>query len=122
MSRSDLMQDPLDDALTGTPENSSINSGQWMALAAAGCLTVAANAQKDSFTPMALDAGFGKMDITAPTTPIKIATTRSTVKRSRKNTLARTAASGGKRLNSRTACPALVSLAPNADSAFVPGP
>ena len=40
-----------------------------MVVAAAGFLTVAANAQKDSFTPMALDAGFGKMDITAPSTP-----------------------------------------------------
>jgi hypothetical protein len=63
---------------------------------------------------------FESVSITAPTTPIKVATTRSTVRRSRKNTLARRAPSGGKRLNSRTAWPALVSLAPNADSAFVP--
>jgi hypothetical protein len=39
-------------------------------LAAAGVLAVSAGAQdKDSFTPMPLDAGFGKMDLTEPTTP-----------------------------------------------------
>jgi hypothetical protein len=36
-------------------------------LLAAGCvLCASAQKQKDSFTPMALDAGFGKMDLTAP--------------------------------------------------------
>jgi hypothetical protein len=32
----------------------------------AGCVLAAAGQNKNSFTPMALDAGFGKMDITAP--------------------------------------------------------
>jgi hypothetical protein len=37
---------------------------------AAGCvLAAAAQKSKDSFTPMALDAGFGAMDIAAPSTP-----------------------------------------------------
>jgi hypothetical protein len=36
-------------------------------LVAAGCALAAAAQNKDSFTPMALDAGFGAMDITAPT-------------------------------------------------------
>jgi hypothetical protein len=41
-----------------------------MAVAAAGICVLAASAQdKDSFTPMALDAGFGHMDIAPPTTP-----------------------------------------------------
>jgi hypothetical protein len=35
-------------------------------LLAAGCALAAAAQGKDSFTPMALDAGFGPMDITAP--------------------------------------------------------
>ena len=39
----------------------------WMAaLLAAGCAMAAAGQGKDSFTPMALDAGFGPMDITEP--------------------------------------------------------
>ena len=43
---------------------------QWMAmLLAAGCVLQAAAQGKDSFTPMALDSGFGPMDITAPATP-----------------------------------------------------
>ncbi len=42
----------------------------WVALAAVGVLAVTAQAQdKDSFTPMALDAGFGHMDISPPSTP-----------------------------------------------------
>jgi hypothetical protein len=42
----------------------------WLALAAAGVLVVGAAAQdKDSFTPMPLDAGFGKLDLTEPSTP-----------------------------------------------------
>jgi len=41
-----------------------------VALAAVGVLAVTAQAQdKDSFTPMALDAGFGHMDISPPSTP-----------------------------------------------------
>jgi hypothetical protein len=41
---------------------------RWgMAMLVAGCCVLPAVAQnKDSFTPMALDAGFGPMDITAP--------------------------------------------------------
>jgi hypothetical protein len=38
-------------------------------LLAAGCVLQAAAQGKDSFTPMALDSGFGPMDITAPATP-----------------------------------------------------
>jgi hypothetical protein len=39
----------------------------WMAvLLAVGCALSAAAQNKDSFTPMALDAGFGAMDITPP--------------------------------------------------------
>jgi hypothetical protein len=38
-------------------------------LLAAGCVLPAAAQGKDSFTPMALDSGFGRMDITAPATP-----------------------------------------------------
>lgn len=37
-------------------------------LLAAGCLALAAAAQ-DSFTPMPLDSGFGRLDISPPTTP-----------------------------------------------------
>ena len=41
---------------------------RWsFALLAASALALAASAQfKDSFTPMPLDAGFGRMDISAP--------------------------------------------------------
>ncbi|MDR3752076.1 MAG: hypothetical protein P4K94_11395 [Terracidiphilus sp.] len=38
-------------------------------LAAAGCMLAAAAQDKDSFTPMALDSGFGIMDISVPATP-----------------------------------------------------
>jgi len=42
----------------------------WLALGMAGVLAIAAAAQdKDSFTPMPLDAGFGKLDLTEPATP-----------------------------------------------------
>jgi hypothetical protein len=42
----------------------------WLALGMAGVLALAAAAQdKDSFTPMPLDAGFGKLDLTEPATP-----------------------------------------------------
>jgi hypothetical protein len=46
-----------------------------MALAAAGVLALVSGAlgagaqEKDSFTPMALDSGFGKLDVSQPTTP-----------------------------------------------------
>jgi len=40
-----------------------------MALALAGCCLAAMAQSKDSFTPMALDAGFGPMDISEPTMP-----------------------------------------------------
>ena len=43
---------------------------RWLALAALGLLAVSAFAQgKDSFTPMPLDSGFGKLDLTEPATP-----------------------------------------------------
>jgi hypothetical protein len=42
----------------------------WLALAMAGILALSAGAQdKDSFTPMPLDSGFGKLDLTDPSTP-----------------------------------------------------
>ncbi|HKD61644.1 MAG TPA: hypothetical protein VKB47_14370 [Terracidiphilus sp.] len=42
----------------------------WLALAAATVLLLSAGAQdKDSFTPMPLDAGFGKLDLSDPSTP-----------------------------------------------------
>ena len=42
----------------------------WLALAAATLLGLAAGAQEhDGFTPMALDAGFGKLDLSDPATP-----------------------------------------------------
>ncbi len=42
----------------------------WILVLGAMALTLTAAAQsKDSFTPMALDAGFGPMDITTPSTP-----------------------------------------------------
>jgi hypothetical protein len=42
----------------------------WLALAAAGVLALSVGAQdKDSFTPMPLDSGFGKLDISEPSTP-----------------------------------------------------
>jgi hypothetical protein len=42
----------------------------WLALAAGCVLAVTAGAQdKDSFTPMPLDSGFGKLDLTEPSKP-----------------------------------------------------
>ena len=39
----------------------------WIAMAVVGCCALAAPAQdQDSFTPMPLDSGFGRMDLTAP--------------------------------------------------------
>ncbi len=44
--------------------------GWWSVAVAAGALSLSAAAQdKDSFTPMALDAGFGHMDVSPPSTP-----------------------------------------------------
>jgi len=45
------------------------NRGWIVVLLAAGCGLVAAAQGKDSFTPMALDSGFGPMDISEPATP-----------------------------------------------------
>jgi len=43
---------------------------KWVVLLATGVLALTATAQdKDSFTPMAMDAGFGRIDITEPSTP-----------------------------------------------------
>jgi len=43
---------------------------RWgIALVLAGCCLAAMAQNKDSFTPMALDAGFGPMDISEPTAP-----------------------------------------------------
>jgi hypothetical protein len=74
-----------------------------------------------SASPVSVDplADFDSVRIVAPTT---IASSCSGARRSRSKTLARRAANGGKRLSSRTACAALVALAPNADNAFEPGP
>lgn len=48
----------------------TVRNQWWIVLAAAGAFALAASGQdKDSFTPMALDSGFGHMDISAPTTP-----------------------------------------------------
>jgi hypothetical protein len=47
-----------------------INMWCITAFLAAGLITLSAGAQgKDSFTPMAMDAGFGPMDLTPPITP-----------------------------------------------------
>jgi hypothetical protein len=44
--------------------------GWWSALLVTGVLSVSAAAQdKDTFTPMPLDSGFGHMDVSPPTTP-----------------------------------------------------
>ena len=44
---------------------------RWMlaVILTAGCAVTAAAQDKDTFTPMALDAGFGHMDLTPPTVP-----------------------------------------------------
>ena len=42
----------------------------WIAaIAVAACALAAAAQDKDSFTPMPLDAGFGRMDLSDPTIP-----------------------------------------------------
>ncbi len=44
--------------------------GRWGIAVLAGVIALTASAQnKDSFTPMALDAGFGPMNVSEPTTP-----------------------------------------------------
>ena len=44
--------------------------GRWGIAVLAGAIALAASAQnKDSFTPMALDEGFGPMNVSEPTTP-----------------------------------------------------
>jgi hypothetical protein len=51
-------------------KNMSLNISRWWIPFAACALTLAATAQdKDSFTPMPLDAGFGHMDVSPPATP-----------------------------------------------------
>ena len=40
------------------------NRGWILALVAAGCALAASAQNKDTFTPMALDSGFGSMDLT----------------------------------------------------------
>ena len=48
----------------------SLRLGWWPALLVTGVLSLSAAAQdKDSFTPMPLDSGFGHMDVSPPTTP-----------------------------------------------------
>ena len=41
----------------------------WLTLAALAVAGLTAGAQSDSFTPMPLDSGFGKLDLTDPATP-----------------------------------------------------
>ena len=44
-----------------------MRNGWWLTVGlAAGCVLAAGAQSKDSFTPMALDSGFGRMDISAP--------------------------------------------------------
>jgi hypothetical protein len=44
-----------------------VRNGWWLTVGlAAGCVLAAGAQSKDSFTPMALDSGFGRMDISAP--------------------------------------------------------
>jgi hypothetical protein len=51
-------------------EKNKVQMRSWVAVIAVGTWALAAAAQgKDSFTPMPLDAGFGRMDLTPPPTP-----------------------------------------------------
>ena len=43
-----------------------MRTGRWMTIVFAAAALTAAGQDKDSFTPMSLDAGFGRMDISAP--------------------------------------------------------
>ncbi len=46
--------------------------GHWIAaIAVAGCALMAAAQDKDSFTPMPLDSGFGRMELTPPPIPVE---------------------------------------------------
>lgn len=47
----------------------TVRNRWWLTLAALAVLGLTAGAQKDSFTPMPLDSGFGRLDLTDPTTP-----------------------------------------------------
>jgi hypothetical protein len=38
----------------------------WLLISCAACAPVAAGQSKDTFTPMSLDSGFGRMDVSAP--------------------------------------------------------
>jgi hypothetical protein len=47
-----------------------VKNRRWLTLAALAAWTLAAGAQShDSFTPMPLDSGFGRLDLTEPATP-----------------------------------------------------
>src|SRR5580658_8853163 len=57
-------------------ETKSVRNGCWITIAAVAGLTlaavapIAAHAQdKDTFTPMAMDSGFGRMDLNPPAIP-----------------------------------------------------
>src|ERR1700727_3284028 len=49
--------------------SATVRNRWWLTLAALAMLGLTAGAQKDSFTPMPLDSGFGRLDLTDPTTP-----------------------------------------------------
>src|ERR1035441_3647124 len=50
--------------------STSLKNRLWLVIFALTACTLSVAAQgKDSFTPMPLDAGFGHMDISAPSTP-----------------------------------------------------
>ena len=66
-----LLPSPASNLEEGTPRERRIMRYRWtLILLATSALALAATAQsKDSFTPMALDAGFGRMDLTEPAIP-----------------------------------------------------
>src|SRR5271156_5165361 len=47
----------------------SVRMRMWMGVAVVAACVFGAAAQDGSFTPMPLDSGFGRMDLTAPTLP-----------------------------------------------------
>jgi hypothetical protein len=49
--------------------SATVRNRWWLTLAALAILGLTASAQKDSFTPMPLDSGFGRLDLTDPATP-----------------------------------------------------